>query len=106
MKKTDYTFNGSTVGYEVADDGYDIYLGDKKWITQHEPYIPYPSLGYEGSCLKQIEDLCAPRPDGIPEQTMEERLSALEEENAMLSATLDDILTNVIPMMTGESEVN
>lgn len=106
MKQTEYKFNGQALSYEILEDGYNIYLDDSLWITQPEPHIPYPSLGYEGSCLKQIEELCAPRPEGVPEQTMEERLSALEEENAMLSTTLDDILTNVIPMMTGESEVN
>ena len=106
MTKTDYKYDGKDVLYEILDNGYNIYLDGVLFITQPEPHIPYPSLGYEGSCLKQIEDLCAPRPEDIPKQTMEERLSALEGENAMLSATLDDILTNVIPMMTGESEVN
>ena len=54
--------------------------------------------------MKQIEELCTPV---TPEPTdTEKRLSALEEENEMLSATLDDILTNVIPAMAAnESEV-
>lgn len=108
MKQTDYKFNEQSISYEITDNGYSIYLDGNLWITQYEPYIPYPDLGYEGSCLKQIGELAT-----VPEQQVDEvtstenRLSSLEEENAMLSATLDDILTNVIPAMTGaESEVN
>ncbi len=106
MEQTDYKFNERSISYEVLDNGYAIYLDGVIWIEQKEPYIPYPNLSYEEGCLKQIEELCTPSSEGISEQTTEQRLSALEEENAMLSATLDDILTNVIPMMTGESEVN
>lgn len=57
MVKTEYLINNSTVSYEIKDNGYDIYLDDKLWISQYEPYIPYKELGYEGSCLKQIEEL-------------------------------------------------
>ena len=104
MKVTEFMKGGEKLGYTLSEDGYDIYFGDKLTLSQHEPYIPYPSLGYEGSCLKQIEEMCS-EPEAAPD-TMEQRLSALEEENAMLSSTLDDILTNVIPTITGESEVN
>lgn len=104
MTNTEYTVNGQMVTYEVLEDGYNIYLDEKLWISQQEPYIPYPDLGYEESCLKQIEELCT---KAEPEQTeTEQRLSALEEENTMLFATLDDILMNVIPSMIEESEVN
>lgn len=103
MKNTDYIINEKTVSYDISEDGYDIYLGSQKWITQHEPYIPYPNLSYEESCLKQIEEICNPAEP--QEDETQQRLSALEEENAELSATLDDILTNVIPaMMAGTTE--
>lgn len=75
--KTSCTIDGREVGYVITNDGYDIYLGNRKWISQHEPYIPYPQLGYEGSCLKQIEDLC--NPPAPPESTMEERITSLED---------------------------
>lgn len=96
MKTTTYKIGGLPISYEVAYNGYSIYLGGKLWITQFEPYIPYRDLSYEESCLKQIEELAK-----TPEKTVsvEERVSALEE-------TIDDILTNVIPSMTEESGVN
>lgn len=105
MKKTDFIINGQSVSYQIAEDGYDIFLGENKWIAQHEPYIPYADLGYEGSCLRQLEEITATSKEYEDTPDYETRLSALEEENAMLSATLDDILTNVIPAVTGESEV-
>lgn len=57
MTKTDYKYYGKDVSYEILDNGYNIYLDGALYITQPEPYIPYPTLGYEGSCLKQIEEL-------------------------------------------------
>ena len=57
MKATDYIINGQTISYTVEENGYTIYLGEKAWISQHEPYIPYPELGYEKACLKQIEEI-------------------------------------------------
>lgn len=97
MKTTEYKFNNETISYKITEDGYDIYLGDKKWVTQYEPYIPYPNLSYEAGCLKQIEEIC--KVEEPQEDETQQRLSALEAENAELSATLDDILTNVIPAM-------
>lgn len=87
MKKTNYEREGQVVGYEIADDGYDIYLGDKKWITQHKPYIPYPELGYEGSCLKQIEELCNPTPSQ-EEVNIEDRITSLEDMIIEMSTIL------------------
>ena len=78
MKTTDYVINEQEVSYEVTDDGYDIYLGGNKWITQHEPYIPYPQLGYEGSCLKQIEEICNPTPSQ-EEVNLEDRITSIED---------------------------
>lgn len=77
IKETDYIIKEQKVSYEVSDDGYDIYLDGRPWMVQHEPYIPYPQLGYEGSCLKQIEDLC--NPPAPPKSAMEERVTSLED---------------------------
>lgn len=75
---TDYVINEQKVGYEIADDGYDICLNGKPWISQHEPYIPYPNLGYEGSCLKQIEELCNPSPQKTTDSIVD-RVTSLED---------------------------
>ena len=101
MKEYDETYS-----YEISDDGYDIYIMGKKSIVQHEPYIPYPDLGYEESCKKQIEGLieASKEAEKIESET-EKRLSELESQNAELISAFDDILTNVIPaMMAGTTE--
>jgi hypothetical protein len=59
MKKTNYTYDNKEVSYEVVENGYRIYLEGRLWITQTEPYIPYPNLSYEEGCLKQIEEICS-----------------------------------------------
>ena len=87
---TDYTIYDKEISYEINDDGYMIYLCGKPWIHQYEPFIPYPELGYEGSCLKQIEELTI-----VPEQPVEDPLStevqllALQEKNASLEEQLE-----------------
>jgi hypothetical protein len=58
-----FKFNDLPVGYTILDDGYDIYLNGKLWITQRvDGYIPYrdidPNADLETCCLKQIEDIC------------------------------------------------
>ena len=97
MINTDFTFNKKIVSYEVSDDGYDIYLGSIKWIGQHGEYgKPVDSSkSYEENCIAQIEEIC--KQTGIQEDETEQRLSTLEE-------ILDNILTNVIPVMA-ENEV-
>lgn len=92
---TGYKLNGEDVTYNITEDGYDINLGGKPWIGQHEPYIPYPSLGYEGSCLKQLEELMAPTVDTKP---IEDRLSALEESQDAQDGAIGDLAD----MMGGE----
>lgn len=59
MKKTNYTFDNKELSYEIVEKGYNIYLDNKIWITQHEPYIPNRELSYEENALKQIEELVA-----------------------------------------------
>ena len=93
MTKVDKLYNGQEMSYEVSDDGYDIYLSGRKWMTQHEPYIPFPNLGYEGSCKKQIEDLFTSVEQA--EKVVDER----DKKIAEMSSTLDDLILNVIPTM-------
>lgn len=77
MKSTEFKVKEKNVSYEAVSDGYDIYLGGKKWISQHEPNIPDTSLSYEENCLKQIEELCSGN-DDTTEETISDRISLLE----------------------------
>ena len=87
MKTTDYTIKNQTVSYSVEENGYTIYLGEKVWITQNEPYIPYQELGYEGSCLKQIEELAT----ASEQPTLEEQLSEVQDNQLVM---MDAIATS------------
>lgn len=75
--KTDHIINDQKVSYSIEENGYTIYLSEKPWITQPEPHIPYPDLGYEGSCLKQIEELVNAQ---VQKETEEEKMAALEAQ--------------------------
>lgn len=55
----EYKLGNRTITYKITNDGYDIYLDEKPWISQHVPYIPYKDLSYEEGCKKQIEKLIA-----------------------------------------------
>lgn len=70
------------ITYEISENGYLISLDGKPWIKQYEPYIPYPELSYEESCLKQIEDICTP----VEEPSVEEQIADLEAQLAELKA--------------------
>ena len=87
MTTTDFKLNEQELSYKISDNGYDIFLDGKTWISQHEPYIPYPSLGYEGSCLKQIEELCNPTPSQ-EEVNIEDRITSLEDMIIEMSTIL------------------
>lgn len=81
MKTTEYIIQNKKVSYSIEENGYTIYLDGKPWITQPEPYIPYPDLGYEGSCLKQIEDMVESESiSNNNSQTAEEKMAALEAQ--------------------------
>ena len=57
MIKTEYTVNNEPISYEIKPNGYLIYLGDKPWISQYEPYIPDKDLSYEENCLAQMKEI-------------------------------------------------
>lgn len=65
------------ITYEVLDNGYIINLDGKPWIEQLEPYIPYPELSYEESCLKQIEEIIKSNEEA--EQKKQEQVSLQEQ---------------------------
>jgi hypothetical protein len=78
MKQTEFIINNKTVSYKIKENGYEIYLNNQLWISQQEPYIPYPELGYEGSCLKQIEEL-SNTTTSEEQSDIEERVTSLED---------------------------
>lgn len=85
--------------YEVFNDGYDIYKDNALLISQREPYgKPIDNqLTFEENCLMQLENL-----------TDEEQLSdemPLEDKVEMLTQTLQELLTTVIPSLTINDKV-
>ena len=85
--------------YELFNDGYDIYKDNALLISQREPYgKPIDNqLTFEENCLMQLENL-----------TDEERLSdemSLEDKVEMLTQTLQELLTTVIPSLTINDKV-
>lgn len=68
-------FNDKKVGYSIENNGYTIYLDEKPWITQPDPYgkLYVPDGSYEDNALAQIEEIVNP-PE--PEPTAEDRLRA------------------------------
>ncbi len=52
-----FAYGDSVLSYLVSDDGYDIYLDNVLWISQHEPYIPIKTKTYEENAVIQINQL-------------------------------------------------
>lgn len=69
-----------TYTYEVTENGYFIFINNKKVIHQYEPYIPDPNLSYEENAKAQIEELKQADINAKNEKTeMEERILNLEK---------------------------
>ena len=69
-----------TYTYEVTENGYFIFINNKKVINQYEPYIPNPSKSYEENAKAQIEELKQADINAENEKTeMEERILNLEK---------------------------
>ena len=86
MIKTEYKIDGKEVSYEILEDGYKIYLGEKPWISQRGAYIPYPDLSYEEGCLKQIEEIYNGFANAQEEiKTKEDKITELENKVQMLT---------------------
>lgn len=67
------TLDNQKIEYEILKNGYDIYLGGKIWITQHDEYskVLVPDGTFEENCLKQIEEITTvPEPQMTPEQQL------------------------------------
>ena len=89
-------FNGQKVGYSIDDNGYSIYLDNKVWITQPEPFAKlYVKDGsYEDNAKAQIEELCQ---NLQPTTIVEDRVSDLEGYAA-------DLLYQVCLLQLGASD--
>ena len=55
--------DGKKLEYIIKDNGYEIHLGGRPWITQYDQYskILIPDGTFEENCLKQIEEVTTPR---------------------------------------------
>ncbi len=62
MVNTNKYIDKKPISYEVSEDGYDIYLDGKLWITQHGQYGKPMSqeMSYEQNCLAHIDELVTP----------------------------------------------
>lgn len=64
MIETGKTVDGKPLSYKICDDGYEIYMDGKIWISQRGQYSKPmdKSKSYEENCLLQIEELTRPAP--------------------------------------------
>lgn len=88
--------NGKKISYEILENGYEIYLDGKLWITQPEPFAKlFVSDGsYEDNAKAHIEELCQ---NLAPAPIVEDRVSDLEDYAA-------DLLYQVCLLQLGTSD--
>ena len=84
-----YTYEELNIPEPIADTDYEF----RHW----SPEVPTSGDVEGNKTFTAIFVSTLPEPD--PEPTVEERLTAVEEQNAMLSMTVDSILTDVIPSL-------
>ena len=53
------------ITYEILENGYEIKLDGKLWITQDTTNLPYPNLTLEECCLKHIDEICTPQEEAV-----------------------------------------
>lgn len=68
--------------YEIFDDGFDIYIGARKYplYKQREPFIPDPSKSYEENAITMCREYCEMRENSNSETfvSVEDQLTAVE----------------------------
>lgn len=61
MITTDFKMsNGTSISYEVFEDGFDIWIGSiggYPTYSQREPFIPDRSISYEENAIKMCEQI-------------------------------------------------
>ena len=75
--------------YEIFDDGYDIFLNDKKIITQHEPFGKPCDVNksYEENAIMQIEEII----NDEKQRKHNEMLSEINQANIDYLALMLDV---------------
>lgn len=63
------------ITYEILENGYEIKLDGKLWITQDTKNLPYPNLTLEECCLKQIDEICKPQEEAV---SLQDQITNLE----------------------------
>ena len=63
------------ITYEILENGYEIKLDGKLWITQDTTNLPYPNLTLEECCLKHIDDICTPQEGAV---SLQDQITNLE----------------------------
>ena len=63
------------ITYEILENGYEIKLDGKLWVTQDTTNLPYPNLTLEECCLKQIDDICTPQEEAV---SLQDQITNLE----------------------------
>ena len=63
------------ITYAILENGYEIKLDGKLWITQDITNLPYPNLTLEECCLKQIDDICKPQEEAV---SLQDQITNLE----------------------------
>lgn len=93
------TPDGTTLTYEIKENGYIIKRNNISWISQLEPYDkPFiPNGSYEDNAKVQCEELCKPSPVLIDDK-IDEVYSALDD----LGQTVND-LTNAVSEIAPET---
>lgn len=96
MTKTEYLIDDKEISYEISEDGYDIYLSENVWISQHGEYgKPIDKeKTYEENCLAQIENV-------MTAMTATEE-PPVESQEIEVEPTTDDILAE---MLLNQSEI-
>lgn len=87
LKDSGKTLDGKKIEYEILANGYDIYLGGQKWITQHDQYsrVIIPDGSYEENALAQIDQITTPAPEPVAKETDADKLRTDIDYLAMMT---------------------
>ena len=76
--KVKYDSSVMNLSYEIFDDGFEIYQGDRAFpmFSQHEPFIPDPTKSYEDNAKMMCQELCVQAKN--PQPSMTQRITDVE----------------------------
>lgn len=95
---TDKTLNGKVLGYEVISNGYKLFQDGIVFISQPEPFanLFVANGSYEENALAHIENMIN---SSEQEETLQEKVTRLEEENTELNNTISLLIDDIIPTL-------